>query len=84
MSLDEQKDVLTLNIIQPIIETVQFSKSRKSRQLLFWLSMLRTQGCLCGDVGSIPGLPQWVKDPVLPRAAQLRMLLKSGGVVPVV
>ena len=25
-----------------------------------WLSSLRIQHCLCEDVGSIPGLTQWV------------------------
>ena len=33
-----------------------------------WLSRLRTQNYLPEDVGSIPGLAQWVKDLVLPRA----------------
>ena len=31
----------------------------------WWLSGLRTQHSICKDVGSIPGLTQWVKDPVL-------------------
>ena len=30
-----------------------------------WLSGVRTQHCLCEDVGSIPGLAQCVKDPVV-------------------
>ena len=37
-------------------------------EFLLWLSGLRTQCCLCEDVGSIPGLTQWVKDLVLPQA----------------
>ena len=34
-----------------------------------WLSTLRTQCCLCEDLGLIPGLAQWVKNPMLPKAA---------------
>ena len=34
-------------------------------QFLLWLSRLRIQRCLCENVGSIPGLAQWVKGPVL-------------------
>ena len=32
-------------------------------EFLLWFNRLRTQQCLCEDVGSIPGLTQWVKDP---------------------
>ena len=37
-------------------------------EFLWWLGGLRTQHILHEDVGSIPGLPQWVKDLVLPKA----------------
>ena len=41
-------------------------------------SGLRTQHCLCEDVGLIPGLVQWVKDLALPQAAYtLQMQLRS-------
>lgn len=33
-----------------------------------WLSGLRTQHCLCEDVGSVPGLDLWVKDLMLLQA----------------
>ena len=33
-----------------------------------WFSGLRTQHSVLEVVGSIPGLAQWVKDPVLPQA----------------
>ena len=50
-------DVVTLNL-----------KIFKS-ELPSWLSWLRTQHSLHEDVGSVPDLAQWVKDPVLPQAA---------------
>ena len=34
-----------------------------------WLSGLRTRYCVYEDVGLIPGLRQWVKDPVLLQTA---------------
>ena len=33
-----------------------------------WVSRLRTQHSVREDVGSIPALSQWVKDPVLQQA----------------
>ena len=35
--------------------------------LSWWFSGLRNRHCLCEDIGSIPGLTQWVKDPILPQ-----------------
>ena len=35
----------------------------------WWLKVLKTQHSVCEDVGSIPGLTQWVKDLVFPQAA---------------
>ena len=34
-----------------------------------WFSGLRALHSLCEDVGSIPGIAQWVKDSALPQAA---------------
>ena len=33
-----------------------------------WLSGLKTPRSVRKDAGSIPGLAQWIKDPVLPQA----------------
>ena len=34
-----------------------------------WLIKLRTRRNICENVGLIPDLTQWVKDPALPQAA---------------
>ena len=39
-----------------------------SWEFLLWLSGLRTQHGVPADVGLIPGLAQWVKDPLLAAA----------------
>ena len=37
----------------------------QNREFPLWFSRLRTQYCVCEDVGSTPDLAQWVKDPAL-------------------
>ena len=37
----------------------------ETEEFPLWVSGLRTQYCLCEDVVLIPGLAEWVKDPVL-------------------
>ena len=41
---------------------------KKSLEFPLWLSGLGIRHGLCEDVGLIPGLVQWVKDPVLLQA----------------
>ena len=53
----------------PKTHTHKEGKNPLFREFPLWLGGLRTQRCLCEDVGSIPGLDQWVKDLVLPKAA---------------
>ena len=51
-------------------EAVKFMnpcKMHTFREFPLWLSGLRTQFSVCEDVGLIPALAQWVKDPALPR-----------------
>ena len=51
-------------------ENVQNSEDlkRKSQEFPLRLKGLRTQHGVCEVVGSIPGLPQWVKDPAFLQA----------------
>ena len=41
------------------------------KEFLLWLIGLRTQHSVCENAGLIPGLPQRVKDPVLPQVVAL-------------
>ena len=50
-------------------EQVFFRAVKRLWEFLLWLSGLRTQHSVPKDVGSIPGLTQWVRDLVLPHAA---------------
>ena len=55
------------------------SANRGFQEFPLWLSEFRTQHCLCENAGSIPGLTQWVKDPVLPQLeCRLQTWLRSG------
>ena len=45
-------------------------KKINKAEFLLWLIGLRTQHGVCEEVGSIPGLSQWVTDLALPQAAQ--------------
>ena len=45
--------------------------SKQQEECLLWLSTLRTWCSVHKDLGSIPGLTQWVKDPVLLQESQL-------------
>ena len=41
---------------------------KKGVEFLLWLSGLRARHSVCEDVGLIPDLRQWGKDPTLPQA----------------
>ena len=52
------------------------------KEFLLWFSRVRTQHNVCEDSGLIPGLAQWVKDPVwlwhrLAAAALIRSLAQE-------
>ena len=41
---------------------IKKKKNSEEMEFLLWLSGLRTRRSVCVDVGSVPGLTQWVKD----------------------
>ena len=49
-------------------EMHHLQKEILNEEFPLWLRGLRTQHSICEDEGSIPGLPQWVKDTTLPQA----------------
>lgn len=56
-----------------------------TQEFPLWLNSLKTQYTLCEDVGSIPGLAQWIKEPPLPKAVayMLQMWLGFNVAMPV-
>ena len=51
--------------VSPDITNISY-QNLSLKEFPLWLSQLRTWCSLCENVGLIPGLAQWVKDPVFP------------------
>ena len=85
-SLTSSEGARTLILLSLTLNLLIFPGSRKYDGVLIVTQLLRTQHSVHEDAGLIPGLNQWVKDPVLlqaeaARRSQMQLLFGVDAVV---